>query len=94
MDYILYQVPKIEIKNTQCIETTYGSMYQTTVEWQYLQTTESKVPKQQWDMELLQKGELQHSKEGNSLHVFFFTLSMVFSGWNKLFLYYSFMVFF
>lgn len=72
MDYILYQVPKIEIKNTQCIETTYGSMYQTTVEWQYLQTTESKVPKQQWDMELLQKGELQHSKEGNSLHVFFF----------------------
>ena len=32
MDYILYQAPKIEIKNTQCIETTYGSMYQTTVE--------------------------------------------------------------
>lgn len=31
MDYLLYQVPKIEIKNTQCIETTYGSMYQTTV---------------------------------------------------------------
>lgn len=27
MDYILYQVPRIEIKNTQCIET----MYQTTV---------------------------------------------------------------